>query len=125
MKPLIFLTLAFCSLCCMDVCGQEPSKTEIDPVGKFEGMFMIEFRTVVKINRVEDKLAGNIKMFNGEEQLQDDALTEVRLDDHTLMFYIPAKETEFKGSFNEDYSEFSGTFTFPDGSEHPFEARKI
>ena len=32
---------------------------------------------------------------------------------------IPAKETAFEGKLNDDLSQFSGDFIFPDGSRHP------
>lgn len=124
MKTIALFTLSLCTVLCMACPGNAPAQEEAELTGLYEGKFMIDFRTQVKLDLVEGKLTGSVRMYEGDHQIQDDALTRIQVSEKTLSFYIDAKETEFKGNFNEDCTEFSGHFIFPDGSKHPFEAKK-
>ena len=88
--------------------------------GLWEGLFMDQFRTEILIRSNEDKiLSGIIKMYDGSVMIQEDELINIEYDNRIISFMIPAKETTFEGEFNEDLSQFSGEFIFPDGSRHP------
>jgi len=87
--------------------------------GSWEGTFMGDFRTILKLNiSEENSYTGKIVMFSGSSIIQDDEISKIAINDTRLSFLIEAKESEFKGTFNEDFSELSGHFIFPDGSEH-------
>ena len=78
---------------------------------------MNDFLTVINFSSSdENKIQGNIKMFAGNNLIQDDALSDINLTNYNLTFKIPAKETLFEGSFNNFRTELSGNFIFPDGS---------
>ena len=103
---------------------QIPKTTSSQPqyLGSWEGMFMNDFKTVVEIKVLDnDKYAGTIKMFSGENVIQNDSITKVVETNLQLTFYIQAKDTEFKGRFDVDYSRLKGEFIFPDKSKHPIE----
>ncbi|MEN8229740.1 MAG: hypothetical protein ABFS38_16380 [Bacteroidota bacterium] len=88
--------------------------------GNWEGKFMGDFRTLLKFDTSEENhYTGKIVMFSGTSIIQDDEISKVTLNDTRLSFRIEAKETDFKGDFSKDFSELSGHFIFPDGSEHP------
>jgi hypothetical protein len=90
-----------------------------DASGSWEGVFMNDFLVRVNISVIEaSEFEGNIKMFAGDNLIQDDALRDLRLTDRDLEFYIPAKETSFEGSFDDLWSELTGVLVFPDGSRH-------
>ena len=94
-------------------------------IGKWEGIFMNEFNAQVNFSaNKQNRIEGNIKMFAGENLIQDDKLDSIVLSKNQLIFYIPAKETSFKGSFNDQLTELSGDFVFPDGSKHEIEFSK-
>lgn len=97
-----------------------------DPyAGIWEGKFMQDFPTAILLEATEgDSYHGKIVMYSGETRIQDDELSKVSIENMTLTFYIAAKETTFQGTFNEELNELSGSFVFPDKSEHPLVARK-
>lgn len=96
------------------------SYSQINIKGSWEGMFMIDFRAVVNFTSGdEDQLVGNIKMFAGENKIQDDEIINIILSGDKVSFYIPAKETTFEGNINDQMTELSGGFIFPDGSNNP------
>lgn len=91
-----------------------------DFLGSWEGMFMNDFKVILEFTSDgKAEFSGSIKMFAGPEVLQDDKLTEIHQMDIDVSFYIPDKQTRFKGQFNNDVNELSGFFIFPDGTEHP------
>jgi len=93
--------------------------------GQWEGKFMGEYKTLITLKSDgADSYTGNINMYADGEMIQDDALSVIKLDDNKLTFYIQAKETHFKGEFNELVSELSGNFTFPDKTLHPISMKK-
>lgn len=89
-------------------------------VGDWEGKFMGDFTAIIKLY-IDDRgdFNGNILMYAGDNQIQNDHLSKISLVDDQLTFFIPAKETQFEGSFNEEKVKLSGDFVFPDGSKHP------
>ncbi len=97
-----------------------------DPfAGIWEGYFMKDFRTALLFDRGQDgAYVGKILMYSGENRIQDDELSDIRIEDRHLSFYIAAKETRYHGTFNEALTELSGSFIFPDQSEHPLVVRK-
>jgi len=87
---------------------------------------MEEYKTVITLKSDgADSYTGNIKMYADGDMIQDDALSVIVLADKQMTFYIQAKETHFKGEFNEAVSELSGEFTFPDKSLHPISLKKV
>ena len=92
--------------------------------GFWEGSFMGDFRTVIRIIPSEKGYTGNIVMYSGPQMIQDDPITEISVEGDQLNFFIPAKETRFTGTFNKEITSVTGIFIFPDGSEHPIEVRK-
>jgi hypothetical protein len=79
---------------------------------------------LIRILPAEKGYAGNIVMYSGRQIIQDDPITEISIEGNLLSFFIPAKETRFSGSFNEEITSLKGIFIFPDGSEHPFEVHR-
>lgn len=93
--------------------------------GNWEGTFMNDFKAIVHfIVDDQNQLVGNIKMFAGENKIQDDPIINVNLFGEEISFFIPAKETTFEGNFNAAMTELSGVFVFPDGSKHPIQLGK-
>ena len=93
--------------------------------GMWEGNFMEQFKTVILLDETEKSCyAGKIIMYSGENRIQDDELSKISIENQVLSFYIAAKESSFKGTFNEANTELSGNFIFPDNSKHPLTARK-
>ncbi len=105
--------------------GSQQSLGQQSYSGNWTGMFMDDFKTVIQLEWSDDSgFTGYIMMYNGSEQIQDDALSRIAVEENKLTFYIQAKETSFEGTFNEEINELSGKFTFPDGSRHPLVTRK-
>jgi hypothetical protein len=94
-------------------------------IGKWEGIFMNDFKTQVIFSaNNQNQIEGNIKMFAGENMIQDDEIDSIYLSRNQLTFYIPAKETTFQGSLNGQMTTLSGDFVFPDGSKHAIQLIK-
>jgi len=94
--------------------------------GQWVGKFMGDYKTKITLeSRGSGSYTGTIYMWADGVMIQDDALSVIKVDDKELTFYIQAKETHFKGEFNEDVSELSGNFTFPDKSLHPINMKKV
>ena len=91
--------------------GQETLKI----TGTWEGKFMENFKTRLEFSNESSK----ILMYAGDQQIQDDPLSEMEVKDKDVTFLIPDKETKFEGALNVDKNELSGVFIFPDGSRHP------
>lgn len=64
-------------------------------------------------------------MYSGEDRIQDDKLSKISIENRSLSFYIDAKETSFKGTFNEMNTELSENFIFPDNTKHPLVVKKF
>ncbi len=93
--------------------------------GHWEGMFMQQFRMEILISVNEDKsFSGKLKMYDESLLIQDDEINNIRYENKSLSFFIPAKETAFEGHLNPDLTELNGGFIFPDGSHHPVYAAK-
>lgn len=86
---------------------------------------MNDFKTIVDFStNDQNQFEGSIKMFAGENIIQDDALIRISLSNDQFTFYIPDKETSFEGAFSNGKTELSGEFIFPDGSRHPIELKR-
>jgi hypothetical protein len=110
------ITLSFTSV---------PLKSQNSYTGSWEGMFMSDYRTVIQLDYSDEKgYSGKILMYDGTLQIQDDQIFKIQVKENRLTFYIQAKETHYEGTFNEDITELSGIFIFPDGSEHALTAKK-
>ena len=125
MKPIqhisIFMVLSFFTL--SFICPPESSHNPFE--GEWEGMFMSDYRTVIQLDYSDEKgYSGKILMYDGTLQIQDDQIFKIQVKENRLTFYIQAKETHYEGTFNEDITELSGIFIFPDGSEHALTAKK-
>jgi hypothetical protein len=94
-------------------------------IGNWEGIFMNDFKVqiIFRVNN-QNKIEGNIKMFADENIIQDDKIDSIYSSTNQLSFYIPAKETSFRGSFNDQMTTLSGDFVFPDGSKHAIQLNK-
>lgn len=121
-------TLIFCleiSLFLMLFTFQE-SFSQVRINGNWEGTFMNDFKAMVHFTANDlNQSEGDIKMFSGENKIQDDQINKVKLSGYECSFFIPAKETTFNGNFNEQMTELSGEFIFPDGSRHPIKLTKM
>ncbi len=94
--------------------------------GHWEGKFMGDFKTIIQIEAAdENNYSGKIQMFSGGSMVQDDELSKITISESRLTFYIQAKQSEFDGDFNEDLSELTGHFIFPDQSRHPITLNKV
>lgn len=97
-----------------------PAYSQESFAGNWEGMFMDDFRTLIKLERdTLQNFSGRILMYDGEKQIQDDELFKISIQENKLTFYIMAKETHYKGELNSSTGELTGIFIFPDNSEHP------
>ena len=93
--------------------------------GLWEGMFMDQFRMEIIFSPNEsNSLSGTIKMYDGASIIQDDELSNIEYHNRMISFMIPDKETFFEGQLNNDLSQFTGDFIFPDGSRHPVSVAK-
>ena len=113
--------LAIFVLCIMSqlAIAQHPAE------GHWEGLFMDDFKTIVKLEpNGSGSYSGSIQMFDGMGEIQNDQLSKIAVEGTELSFYIEAKQTDFKGTFNEDLTKLSGNFVFPDQSLHPIELKK-
>lgn len=94
-------------------------------IGSWEGIFMNDFKVeVIFSTDNRNLLEGNIKMFAGENIIQDDKIDSIKRSVNQLTFYIPAKETSYIGSFNDKLTKLTGDFVFPDGSKHAIQLTK-
>ena len=93
-----------------------------DIAGSWQGVFMKDFRAQIVIRPVDqDLFDGQIRLFSNGSIIQDDKLDHIRISNRLFSFYIPAKETTFEGTLNEDANRIEGEFLFPDGSRHPIQ----
>lgn len=114
--------LAISVLCIMSqlAIAQHPAE------GHWEGLFMDDFKTIVKLEPDgESSYNGSIQMFDGMGEIQNDKLSKISFENGKLSFFIEAKQTDFKGTIDEDFSKLSGNFIFPDDSLHPIELQKV
>ncbi len=94
-------------------------------LGKWEGKFMNDFKTILEIDQSNNKgYVGKIIMFSGNDIIQNDPISNIRIEQNTVSFRIEAKETDFKGELNAKDTELKGVFIFPDQSEHPIHLTK-
>jgi C-terminal processing protease CtpA/Prc len=121
-------TLIFCLEICLFLMlfTFQESFSQVRINGDWEGTFMNDFKAIVHFTASDrNQSEGDIKMFSGENKIQDDQINKVKLSGYECSFFIPAKETTFKGNFNEQMTELSGEFIFPDGSRHPIQLTKM
>ena len=97
-------------------------------LGFWEGEFMPGNNLTLILNfRMlgNETVTGQIVLFQGNVQIQNDPLKDVLLKDNILSFYIEAKNTRFNGSLETGGQEITGDFHFPDGTVHPLLVRKV
>jgi hypothetical protein len=88
--------------------------------GSWKGKFMQQFDLeIMIIGSQEEGLSGEIKMFDGSNMIQDDPITDIKINGNEFTFFIPDKNTSFKGLVSSGCKEIIGHFIFPDGSTHP------
>ena len=93
--------------------------------GDWEGKFMSDFNITIHLNyNTNNEYSSSLRMFSGGEMIQNDEISKIEIDDLDFKFYLEAKQTEFVGQFNKDFTELLGEFTFPDGSKHPLHVFK-
>jgi len=93
--------------------------------GNWEGMFMDDYRTLIKLEcDTGHNFTGRILLYEGENQIQDDELFKIGIQENQLTFFIMAKETHYQGELNSSTGELTGIFIFPDNSEHPLTLKK-
>jgi hypothetical protein len=88
--------------------------------GTWCGIFMDQFKIELRFSDLNGgNYQGQIRMYDGSNQIQDDTLTAVLLKDDNISFFIQAKGTDFHGVVDFDHMKMEGEFTFPDGSTYP------
>ena len=93
--------------------------------GTWSGLFMDQFKIELRFSDLNGRdFQGQIIMYDGPNQIQDDKLTAILLKDDSISFFILAKETDFHGVVDSDHMKMEGEFTFPDGSKHPLIVKK-
>lgn len=90
-------------------------------IGTWEGVFMNDFDVLINF---DGNNQGNIKMIAGGNIIQNDKITDIKLTNNEFTFYIPDKETPFIGSFNDQITELTGEFIFPDGKNHAIQLKR-
>ena len=125
MKKHLSASVKFAISACLTLLFIYSASSQANFNGTWEGVFMNDFRTVItfSVNQGSPN-PGNIRMYAGENRIQDDDLQDIQLSTSLLTFTIPAKETTFAGNFNDSQTELSGEFTFPDGSKHPIHLKR-
>jgi len=121
-RSIVIRVLAISVLCILSqsLFSQNPSDSH------WEGDFMVDFKTIIVLEATgDDSYSGSIQMFDNFGEIQNDKLSKIKIRDKELSFYIEAKETEFKGKFDESLNELSGNFIFPDQSMHPIELQRV
>ncbi|NNE48108.1 MAG: hypothetical protein HKN37_15765, partial [Rhodothermales bacterium] len=73
----------------------------------------------------DSEQSGRVLLWDGEVQIQDDELSEIRHDGPRLAFRIPAKGTTFTGELVADGERIAGRFGFPDGSQHEVDVARV
>ena len=88
--------------------------------GKWKGKFMDQFdlELVLKVNE-KNQLTGTIRLFDDDQQIQDDPLSDIKVTEGRIYFTIPSKKTDFEGIWRIGQDEIEGNFIFPDQSKHP------
>ena len=89
--------------------------------GTWEGIFMNDFEVLINF---DGNKQGNIKMMAGGNIIQNDKLTDITLTNDAFTFYIPDKQTPFRGNFNDLFTELTGEFIFPDGKKHAIQLKR-
>ena len=93
--------------------------------GSWTGIFANKYKIVLQFHsNPEGTTGGNIKMYQGLLEMQNDPLDSIRLNKHELYFKIPVKNTHFKGSVDNSGKKISGNFIFPDQTHHPVTVEK-
>ncbi len=93
--------------------------------GKWTGKFMDQFdlELLLKVNE-SNQFTGIIRLFDGDQQIQDDPLADIKISGNLIFFTIPSKKTDFEGIYRVDQKVIEGNFIFPDQSRHPLRVRK-
>lgn len=102
------------------ISNQAISAHQEDITGSWTGIFMDQFNIVLQFNSLGNgEYTGQVKMYDGSTQIQDDKLSAIKLNSGDLSFFIPAKQTTFNGLADFDQLKIEGEFIFPDGSKYP------
>ncbi|GET21999.1 S41 family peptidase [Prolixibacter denitrificans] len=120
-------SLAFVIFLSLNVHGQETSDFH-KISGYWEGEFMPgnHLTMILHFQESEDgATVGRIFLYQENNQIQDDALSDIQFDGKQLKFLIEAKNTPFRGALSEDGNAISGEFQFPDNSFQPVQVRKV
>jgi hypothetical protein len=90
-------------------------------LGEWKGEFM-PGNNLIMVLRFEQEGNASIQervlLFQGQTQIQDDKLKDIKNIENAISFIIEAKQTPFKGIIKND-TILEGEFTFPDGSLQP------
>lgn len=88
--------------------------------GSWKGLFMETFQLTLDFRQDADgACTGSVLLSQDGQQLQNDPLSNIRLEGDSLNFLIPAKSTAFAGRIDGALLTIKGQFTFPDGTRHP------
>jgi hypothetical protein len=123
-KSVIWTVVALAAICgCTD-----PSKKAVK--GFWEGTFLPESGMNLTLAfqfevDPESEQSGRVLLWDGEVQIQDDQLSDIRHDGPRLAFRIPAKGTTFTGELVADGERLVGRFGFPDGSQHEVDVARV
>jgi len=89
-------------------------------LGIWKGTFMDQFQVELLFERKDQGFYnGNIIMYADEQMVQNDQIVDISKIEDTVRFFIPSKNTNFKGRVSKPINELSGNFIFPDGTMHP------
>ena len=71
--------------------------------GEWSGTFMDQFDIQISFKGPDkDIISGNLKMYANHQILQDDELTNVKIQSDSLSFSVPTKETLYLGKISQD-----------------------
>jgi len=94
--------------------------------GTWKGKFMDQFdlEMILEVNE-GNQFSGRLVMYDGNQQIQNDQLSDIKIAGPQLFFTIPAKNTDFEGTWDMENNRIEGYFIFPDLSKHPLKLVKF
>ena len=99
-------------------------QTHPDIYGSWSGIFMDHYSIELEfVQSGKNQVTGFVRLFDGEQQFQNDLLTRIKSNRDQFSFYIEAKQTTFIGAIEGNTIE--GYFTFPDGSRHKLLVERV
>jgi len=123
----ISFSLAFLILLSFSVLAQVSSDwKKIN--GYWEGEFMPGNHLTMILHFQESDegvTIGRIFLYQEDNQIQNDPLSDIQVGGDQLTFLIKVKNTPFSGTISSDGQQIAGEFQFPDSSVHPVQLTKV